>query len=167
MRFWSIHLRADGLPSSFLHPPQLRCGRLMNIIKAYSSTWGPMIKVKDFYTKEGLGGNPRTFMHSFAPRKLKLHFSFSHFQAKMCMPWLGISCEIALKWLSLDLGDGKLTLGQVIAWCFQATSYHPSQCWPRAMSHMAALGQNHYNDVIMGAVASQITSLTIVYSTVD
>ena len=27
-------------------------------------------------------------------------------------------------------------------------------------------GENHYNDVIMGAVASQITSLTIVYSTV-
>ena len=26
--------------------------------------------------------------------------------------------------------------------------------------------QNHYNDVIMGAIASQITSLTIVYSTV-
>ena len=28
------------------------------------------------------------------------------------------------------------------------------------------LGDHHYNDVLMGAIASQITSLTIVYSTV-
>ena len=30
-----------------------------------------------------------------------------------------------------------------------------------------AVASMHYNDVIRGAVASQITSLTIVYSTVD
>ena len=34
------------------------------------------------------------------------------------------------------------------------------------MPHNLNCEQNHYGDVIMGAIASQITSLTIVYSTV-
>ena len=33
-------------------------------------------------------------------------------------------------------------------------------------SRATAVDETHYNDVIMGAIASQITSLTIVYSTV-
>ena len=43
----------------------------------------------------------------------------------------GISCEIALRWLSLDLTDDKSTLDQVMAWCRQATSHYLSLCWPR------------------------------------
>ena len=46
----------------------------------------------------------------------------------------GISCEIAFRWMSLDLTDGKSTLIQVMAWCRQATSHYLSQCWPRSMS---------------------------------
>ena len=42
----------------------------------------------------------------------------------------GISWEIALKWMPLDLTDGW-TLGQVMAWCRKATSHYLSQCWPR------------------------------------
>ena len=45
-----------------------------------------------------------------------------------------ISCEIALRWFSLDLTDEKSTLVQVMAWCRQATSHYLSQCWPRSMS---------------------------------
>ena len=40
-----------------------------------------------------------------------------------------ITCEIALRWLSLDHTDNKLTLVQVMAWCRQATSHCVSQCW--------------------------------------
>ena len=36
----------------------------------------------------------------------------------------------------------------------------------RLLLHVCILHQKHYNGVIMGAMASQITSLTIVYSTV-
>ena len=43
----------------------------------------------------------------------------------------GISCELALRWTSLDLTD-KSTLVQVMAWCHQATSHHLSQWWPRS-----------------------------------
>ena len=46
----------------------------------------------------------------------------------------GISYEIALRWMPLDLTDDKSTLVQVMAWCRQATSHYLSQCWPRSMS---------------------------------
>ena len=44
-----------------------------------------------------------------------------------------ISCEVALRWMSLDLADDKSTLVQVMAWCRQATSHYLSQCWPRSL----------------------------------
>ena len=46
----------------------------------------------------------------------------------------GISYEIALRWIPIDLTDDKSTLVQVMAWCHQATSHYLSQCWPRFMS---------------------------------
>ena len=46
----------------------------------------------------------------------------------------GISYEIALRWMPLDLTDDKSTLVQVMAWCHQATSHYLSQCWPRSVS---------------------------------
>ena len=46
----------------------------------------------------------------------------------------GISYEIALRWMPLDLTDDKSTLVQVMAWCRQATSHYLSQCWPRSLS---------------------------------
>ena len=46
----------------------------------------------------------------------------------------GISCEIALIWMSLDFMDDQSTLVQVMAWCHQATSHYLSQCWPRSLS---------------------------------
>ena len=45
-----------------------------------------------------------------------------------------ITCEIVLKWISLDLSDDKSTLVQVMAWCHQATSHYLSQCSPISLS---------------------------------
>ena len=62
----------------------------------------------------------------------------SHYLSQ-CWPMLvvtgwGISGEIALRWMSLDLTrDDKSTLVQVMAWCRQATSHYLSQCWPRSV----------------------------------
>ena len=46
----------------------------------------------------------------------------------------GISCEIALIWMSLNFTDDQSTLVQVMAWCRQATSHNLRQCWPRSRS---------------------------------
>ena len=46
----------------------------------------------------------------------------------------GISCEIALGWIWLDLTYDESTLVQVMAWCHQAASHYLSRCWPRSMS---------------------------------
>ena len=46
----------------------------------------------------------------------------------------GISREIALRWMPLDLTDDKSALVQVMAWCCQATNLYLNQCWPRFMS---------------------------------
>ena len=46
----------------------------------------------------------------------------------------GISCNIALIWMSLDFTDDQSTLVQVMAWCRQATSHYLSQYWPRSLS---------------------------------
>ena len=44
--------------------------------------------------------------------------------------------------------DGESTLGQVMAWCRQATSHYLSQCWPRSyliFIYVAiSLGRNDY-----------------------
>ena len=46
----------------------------------------------------------------------------------------GFSCEIAHRWMPLDLTDDKSTLVKVMAWCRQAISHYLSWCWPRCMS---------------------------------
>ena len=45
----------------------------------------------------------------------------------------GISCEIALIWMSFDFTDDQSTLVQVMAWCHQAPSHYLGQCWPRSL----------------------------------
>ena len=46
----------------------------------------------------------------------------------------GISCEIALRWMSLDFTDDQSTLVQVMAWCCQATIHYLNQYWLNSLS---------------------------------
>ena len=46
----------------------------------------------------------------------------------------GISYEIALRWMPLDLTNDKSTLVQVMVLCRQASSHYLSQCWPSSLS---------------------------------
>ena len=72
---------------------------------------------------------PGKFQYNLGPKKKQL-------TSKLILVnsgW-GISYEIALRWMPLDLTDDKSTLVQVIAWCRQATSHCLSQCWPRSTS---------------------------------
>ena len=75
-----------------------------------------------------------TGINSLAPGKLEWHFRYLISQTISVIDGWGISCEIALRRMSLDLTDDKSTLVQVMAWCRQAPNHYLSQCWPRSMS---------------------------------
>ena len=80
--------------------------------------------------------------NSLAPGKFKWNFRHVIFKQILVIDGWGISCEIALIWMSLDFTDDQLTLVQVLAWCHQATSHYLNQCWPRFQCHLASLGPN-------------------------
>ena len=73
-------------------------------------------------------------INSLAPGKFEWNFRHVIFKQIWVIDGWGISCEIALIWMSLDFTDDQSTLVQVMAWCRQATSYYLSQCWPRSLS---------------------------------
>ena len=73
-------------------------------------------------------------INSLAPGQFEWNFRYVIFKQILVIDGWGISCEIALIWMSRDFTDDQSTLVQVMAWCRQATSHYLSQCWPRSMS---------------------------------
>ena len=73
-------------------------------------------------------------INSLAPGGFQFNFRLVIFKLTLGNGGRGISYEIALRWMPLDLTDDKSTLVQVMAWCHQATSHYLSQCWRRFMS---------------------------------
>ena len=73
-------------------------------------------------------------LNSLAPGKFEWNFRYLILQIISVIDGWGISCELALRRMSLDFTYYKSTLVQVMAWCHQATSHYLSQCWPRFMS---------------------------------
>ena len=72
-------------------------------------------------------------LNSLAPGKFEWNFRYLIFQILSVIDGWVVSCELALRWMSLDLTDDKSTLVQVMAWCRQATSHYLTQCWPRSL----------------------------------
>ena len=100
-------------------------------------------------------------INSLAPGRFQFNFRYGIFKLTLANGGWGISYEIALRWIPLDLTDDKSTLVQVMAWCRQATSHYLSQCWPRSMLSMVSLGLNELK------MYSQFVSYFGFYSTVD
>ena len=73
-------------------------------------------------------------INSLDPGKSEWNFRYVICKRFLVIDGWGISCEIALIWMSLDFTDDQSTLFQVMAWCCQATSHYLSQCWPRSLS---------------------------------
>ena len=66
-----------------------------------------------------------------------------------------------------NLTDEMSALVQVMAWGHQVTRHYLNQCQARTLLRYGGTKPQHYIDVIMTVImASQITSLTVVYSTV-
>ena len=74
-----------------------------------------------------------SLFNSLAPGKFEGNFRYIIFKQILMVDCCGISCEIALIWMTLDFTDDMSTLVQVMAWCRQATSHYLSQCWPRSL----------------------------------
>ena len=84
-------------------------------------------------------------VNSLAPGKFEWHFKYLIFQIISVIDGWGISCELALRWMSLHFTDDKSTLVQVMAWCRQATSHYLGQCWPRSLSPYGITGPQWVN----------------------
>ena len=74
------------------------------------------------------------YLNSLAPGKFEWNFRHLIFKQILVTDGWGISCEIAMIWMSLDFTDDQSTLVPVMAWCRQAPSHYLSQCWPRSWS---------------------------------
>ena len=75
-----------------------------------------------------------TLIDSLAHGKFEWNFRYVVLKWILVIDGWGISCEIALIWMSLDFTDDQSELVQVMAWCCQATSHYLSQWWPRSLS---------------------------------
>ena len=74
------------------------------------------------------------WVNPLAPGRFQRNFRKVICQLILVIDGWSISCKIVLKWMPMDLADGKSTLVQVMAWCRQAPSHYLSQCWPRFLS---------------------------------
>ena len=79
-----------------------------------------------------IAGDIYMCINSLAPGRFQINFRQVIFNRTFMNGGWGISYEIALRWMPLDLTDDKSTLVQVMAWCHQATSHYLNQCWPRS-----------------------------------
>ena len=83
-------------------------------------------------------------VNSLAPEKFEWNFRHVIFKQILVTNDWGISCEIALTWMSLDFTDDQSALVQVMAWCHKATSHYLSQC-----HHMMSLGYNELSHCVI------------------
>ena len=65
----------------------------------------------------------------------------------------GIPCEIALRWMSLDLTDEKSTLVHSMAWCCQAASHYLNQCWPGSVMPYGVIWPQWVECVILNTLS--------------
>ena len=86
------------------------------------------------------------WVNSLAPGKFEWNSWHVIFIQILVIDGWGISCEIALIWMSLDFADDQSTLVQVIAWCRRAAVRQQAITWghvdPDLCRHMALLGHS-------------------------
>ena len=123
--YWKLSSLSFGL---FCFQP---CAVKLMERSLYSAKYCFVENLKNRWATTALTNLP---FNSLAPRKFEWNFRHVIFKQILVIDGWGISCEIALIWMSLDLTDDQSTLVQVMAWCRQATSHYLSQCWPRSLS---------------------------------
>ena len=94
-------------------------------------------------------------INSLAPGKFELNFRYVILKWILVIDGSGISCEIALIWMSLNFTDDQSTLVQVMAWCRQATSHYLSQWWSRSLSPYGITRPQWVNGLVCAKCTSQ------------
>ena len=92
--------------------------------------WHPPLKLGHSWVITSNRKKNMASFNSLAPGIFQFNFRYVIFKLTLLNGGWGISYEIVLRWMPLDLTDDELTLVQVMAWCRQATSHYLSQCWP-------------------------------------
>ena len=110
-----------------------------------------------------------TLINKLAPGKFDRNFRYVIFKQILVIAGWGISCEIALIWMSLDFTDDQSTLVQVMAWCRQAASHYLSQCWSRSLSPYDITRPQwvnklrpEQNDILQKIFSNAVSSMKIV-----
>ena len=99
-----------------------------SLLQTYTALWGKMGLLF-----ECSKSTMEVYVNSLAPGKFEGNFIQLIFKQILVIDGWGISCKIALIWMSLDFTDDKSRLVQVMALCCQATSHYLNQCWPRSL----------------------------------
>ena len=81
-------------------------------------------------------------INSLAPGRFQSNFKLVIFKLILVNGGCGISYEIALRWIPLDLTDVKSTLFQLMAWCVRQQANTWTNVDPDPCRHMAPLGLN-------------------------
>ena len=92
----------------------------------------------------------RRQFNSLAPWKYEWNFIYVIFKWILVIDGWGISCQVALIWMSLDFTDNQSTLVHVMAWCHQATSHYLSQCWTRSLAPYGVIRPQWVNSAVTG-----------------
>ena len=72
------------------------------------------------------------YVNALAPVMFEWNFRFR--RLILLIAGCGISCEILLGWMPLDLTCDNSPMAEVMAWFLQTTNHNLSQCKPRSMS---------------------------------
>ena len=77
-----------------------------------------LVWTRTFFT-EHVTIKSRSTFNSLVPGEYEWNFKYVIFKGILVTDGWGISCEIALIWMSLNLTDDQSVLVQVMAWCHQ------------------------------------------------
>ena len=95
-------------------------------------------------------------LNSLAPGRFEWNFKYLILQIISVIDGLVISCELAIRRMSLDLTDEKSTLVQIMAWCRQATTITWANVDPDLCLHMASLGPSEIIILVIFKLMSSI-----------
>ena len=101
-------------------------------------------------------------MKTYFNLNMSITWQFSNAFLNLC-----ISNGISLKFVSMvGITNKSASLQQWLGTEWVSSHYLNERWRPCPLTHTCVARHQHHNDVIMGTIASQITSLTIVYSVV-